>query len=243
MMLEMAAKPLQTEMRQHLLELRQSFSESMMTTFFEVSSLTGQIDCEAVRAAEVANTLTEIRDQRAQRYEIIAIVGDALVGVAGGALGLGVGETASAIADMFGGSLAAGFGLAAGFTEEEHEFRDPHNFLRDLWEAPTKPSAFPERAWRFLNWPSTEKTEYPTIRQELIAEWQDDGFIAKAGTTDRRTALLFGSGGAYAIEDLRARAQMLEELKTYMNGMVQQLHLLSQEVTHNPQLDMPKEAG
>lgn len=233
---------LQAASQQRLLELRQSFSERMMTTFFEVSGLIGQIDCEAIRADQVANTLNEIRDQRAQRYEIIAIVGDALVGVAGGALALGVSETASAIADIFGGNLAVGFGLAAGITEEEHEFRDPQNFLRDLWEAPPKPAVFPETVWRFLNWPSDKKVAYPTIRQELIAEWQDDGFIAKAGTKDRRTTLLFGSGGVYEIEDLRARAQMLEELKTYVNRMVQQLHLLSREVS-NRQPDTSPKAG
>ena len=237
--LEAAEQPLQLATRQHLLELRQSFSETMMTTFFEVNSVAGQIDCEAIRANHVANTLSEIRDQRAQRYEIIAIVGDALVGVAGGALALGAKQTVSSIADIFGGTLAVGFGLAAGLTEEEREFRDPQNLLRELWETPPKSTVFPETVWRFLNWPVAEKAEFPTIRQELIAEWQDDGYIAKAGTSDRRTSLIFSSGGVYEIEDLRARAQMLEELKTYVDGMVHQLHLLSLEFLNGRHSNVP----
>lgn len=231
--LETAEGPLRPEVRQRLFDLRQYLSDRMMTTFFEVSSVAGQIDCEAIRANHVANALSEIREERAQRYEVTAIVGDALIGIVGGALTLGVGETAAAITEIFGGDLAVGFGLAAGFTGEKHDFQVPRNYLHELWVAPSEPTVFPDSVWRFLNWPRAENVEYPTRRQELIAEWRDDGFIAKTGKTDRRTELVFGSGGIYEIEDLHARAQMLEELKTYINGMVQLLHLLSWEVLNN----------
>ena len=178
----------------------------------------------------MATTLTEIRDQRAQRYEVAAIVGDAVIGIVGGALTLGVSEIAAAIADIGGGVFAAGFGLAAGFTSEEHEFHAPQNFLRELWENPQTPSLFSGTVWRFLNWPLGKQAEHSTKRDELIAEWQNDGFIAPAGTSNRRTDLLFSPGGLYEIGDLRIRAQMLEELKTSVNVIVQQLHLLSREV-------------
>ncbi len=218
------------ETRQRLFELQQYLSNQMMTTFFEVSSVASRIDCEAIRANHVATTLTEIREQRSQRYEVAAIVGDAVIGIVGGALTLGVSEIAAAIADIGGGVFAAGFGLAAGFTSEEHEYHAPQNFLRELWENPQAPTLFSQTVWRFLNWPLGDQAEYSTKRNELIAEWQNDGFIAQSGTTNRRTDLLFSTAGLYEIEDLRIRAQMLEELKTYVNVMVQQLHLLSREV-------------
>ncbi len=234
--LEAEDRLMQGETMPRLFELRQYLSNQLMTTFFQVSTVASLIDCEAIRANHVANTLAEVRDQRARRYESTAIVGDALIGIVGGALTLVAKDTAAAIAEIFGGTMATGFGLAAGFVAEEHEFRDPQNFLRELWEAPQTPTLFPAIVWRFLNWPLIEEPEHSTRREVLIAEWRDDGFIAKVGTMDRRTTLLFGEGGIYEIEDLRVRAQMLEELKTYVNMMVQQLHLLSQEVLNYRQV-------
>ena len=61
-------------------------------------------------------------------------------------------------------------------------------------------------------------------------EWQNDGLISAPGKVDRRTALFFGPGGTYDIDDLRARAQMLEVMKTSLNVMVQYLYVLSHEV-------------
>ncbi|MEO8328295.1 MAG: hypothetical protein ABI618_20815 [Nitrospirota bacterium] len=234
--LEAEDRLLQGGTNQRLFELRHDLSDRMMTTFFQVSAVANQIDCEAIRANHVANTLTEVRDQRARRYEVTAIVGDALIGIVGGAFTLAAKEIAAGVAEVVGGSFATGFGLASGLAGGEHEFRDPQNFLRELWEAPPAPTVFPAIVWRFLNWPLLEGAEYPTKRDELIAEWRDDGFITQPGTMDRRTTLLFGKGGIYEIEDLRVRAQMLEELKTYVNVMVQQLHLLSQEILNSRQV-------
>lgn len=44
-------------------------------------------------------------------------------------------------------------------------------------------------------------------------EWQNDGLILAPGKVKRRTALFFGPGAIYDIDDLRARAQMLEVMK------------------------------
>ncbi len=226
-----AEQPLPPAERERFLQLRQLFSESVLLASLEINGAAGQIDCEAIRANHVANSLSEAREQRSQRYEIIAIVGDALVGIAGGVLALGVNETAAAIADIVGGNLAVGFGLAAGNVDEEHAFQDPRNYLHELWEAPPRSSVFPETVWRFLNRPLPEGAPWPTLREELIAEWRDDGFITQEDDEEhKRNDLLFGAGGVYEIEDLRVKAQMLEELKTYVNGMTQQLHGLSREV-------------
>jgi hypothetical protein len=190
--LEAEDRLLQDGTKQRLFELRQYLSDQLMTTFFQVSSVASLIDCEAIRANHVANTLAEIRDQRARRYESTAIVGDAMIGIVGGALTLVAKDTVAVIAEIFGGSLAVGFGLTASYVGGEHEFRDSQNFLGELWEASQAPTVFPAIVWRFLNWPLVEEAEYPTRRDELIAEWRDDGFIAKVGTMDRRTTLLFG---------------------------------------------------
>ena len=224
--------------RQRLIEVRQHLSDRLMMIFFEVSSVVNRVDCEVIRANHVANALYELRDQRARRYEITAIIGDALIGVVGGAFTIALQQTASGIADLVGGTFATGFGLAAGLTGGEHEFFHPEktNLLRELWEAPQTPTVFPVTVWRFLNWPLSGEAEYRTRREELIAEWRNDGLIGEPGKRDRRATLVFGTGGTYEIDDLYARAQMLEVVKTSLSVMGQYLYHLSQEVLHHQQV-------
>ncbi len=224
--------------KHRLVEVRQHLSDRLMMTFFEVTSVVGRVDCEATRANHTASALDELRDQRARRYEITAIVGDALIGIVGGAFTLGLNEIAAGIADVVGGSFATGFGLAAGLTVGEHEFFHPDktNLLRELWEAPQAPTVFPVSVWRFLNLPLTEDVEYRTRRDELIAEWRNDGLIGESDKLDRRATLFLGTGGTYDIDDLRARSKMLEVLKTSLSVMMQYLYLLSQEVLHHQQV-------
>lgn len=231
-------EPLRDGGRQRLIEVRQHLSDRLMMIFFEVSSAVNRVDCEMTRANHVANALDELRDQRARRYEITAIIGDAMIGIVGGGFTIALKETASGIADIVGGTFATSFGLAAGLTGGEHDFFHPGNtnLLRELWEAPQTSTVFPVSVWRFLNWPLGNEAEYRTRRDELIAEWRNDGLIAEAGKQDRRATLLFGSGGLYDIDDLYARAQMLEVVKTSLSVMVQYLYRLSQEVSHHQQV-------
>ena len=221
--------------KHRLVEVRQHLSDRLIIIFFEGNSVVGRVDCEATRANHVASALEELRDNRARRYEITAIVGDALIGLVGGALTIASQGTAAGIADIVGGSFGTSFGLAAGLTRGEHEFLHPDktNLLRELWEAPQAPTVFPVSVWRFLNWPLSEDAEYRTRRDELIAEWRNDGLIGESGKLDRRATLFLGTGGTYDIDDLRARAQMLEVVKTSLSVMMQYLYLLSQEVLHH----------
>lgn len=236
--LEDSTGPLSDERTRRLIEARQNLSAQLVTTFFEVSSVAGRVECEATRANHVAAALSEIQERRTRRYEITAIVGDALIGIVGGGFTLAAKETAAGIADVVGGSFATGFGLAAGLTRGEQEFLHPKktNVLRELWETPQVPTMFPLSVWRFLNWPLEGDREYRTRREELIAEWRNDGLIAAAGPDDRRASLFFGPGGTYEIDDLRARAQMLEVMKTSLSVMMQYLYVFSQEVLNQSQL-------
>ena len=226
------------ETKRRLMETRQHLSDRLLTIFFEVSSVAGRLDCETTRANHVASALMEMQEQRSRRYEITAIIGDALIGIVGGGFTLVAKTTASGIADVVGGTFAAGFGIAAGLTGGEHEFYHPErsNLLREIWEGPSVPTRFPTSVWRFLNWPLSQDAEPQTRREELIAQWRSDGLIGEAGKPDRRATLFFGTGGTYDIDDLHARAQMLEVTKTALNVMMQYLYLFSQEVVNQQQV-------
>jgi len=144
--------------------------------------------------------------------------------------------TASAIADIVGGSVATSFGLATFLSAEAHEFRHERNLLREVWEGPERPRLFQISVWRYL---TTARDDAPTLRESLIAEWRQDGYLARPGSeTERnRIALFFGEGGLYSIDELRARADMFDSLRAVVNLMNQDLNLFSQEVVYHTRVN------
>lgn len=154
-----------------------------------------------------------------------------MIGIVAGSLSLALEETASAIAALIGGTVATGFGSAAFFDTTEEEFRHDRNILQEVWKCPEEPLLFPVSVWRFLNRPLTEDAER-SLRETLIARWREDGRLGEPGsdTEQRRIALFFGEGGTYTVEDLRARAAMVDRLEADVNLMSQHLERRLQEV-------------
>lgn len=70
------------------------------------------------------------------------------------------------------------------------------------------------------------------MRETLISRWRQHGRLGEPGsdTEQRRIALFFGEGGLYEIEELRARAAMLDLLEADVNLMSQDLERLLQEI-------------
>lgn len=228
--LEEAARSLEGAVR--LLVLRQQITDRILLAFLEVARTASEADCEEERADQLADRLQDARDRRVQHLTVFAIVGGALVGVLGGALTLADHETAAGIGEIFGGSLETAFGTGALFVGTKQEFRHERNLLREVWEGPSEPSLFPSSVWRFLNRPLPDDPRQQSLRETLIARWYQHGRFGKPGseTERRRIALFFGDGGRYEIEDLRARAAMLDLLEADISLMSQDLERLMQEV-------------
>jgi hypothetical protein len=134
---------LETENAQHLdgaatrlLRARQQVSDRIVLAFLDVARTAAEADCEEERADQLADRLQEVRDEKVRYRTLVAIVGDALVGIMAGAFGLAMQEVASEASAIFGGSLATVFGFAAAFAGEEHELRHPRNLLKEIWEGP-----------------------------------------------------------------------------------------------------------
>jgi hypothetical protein len=215
-----------------LLRVRQQLPDRIVMAILDVARTAAEADCEEERADQLADRLQEVRDQKIRYRTLVAIVGDALVGVMAGAFGLALQETASEASAIFGGTLATVFGFAAAFTGGEHEFRHSRNLLKEVWEGPDHSALMPASVWRFLNRSFAVYPEGRSFRETLISRWHEDGRLGAPDSdlAQRRIALLFGSGGTYEIEDLRARASMLDLLEADVNLMSEHLHLLMDEV-------------
>lgn len=216
----------------HRLSVQQQLSNRILLAFLDVARTAAEADCEEERADQLADRLQEARDKRIRHQTLIAIVGDAMIGIVSGGLSLALQETASAATAILGGSVATTFGLAAFFDGSSYEFQHPRNILAEVWEGPAEPALIPPSVWRHLNRPMSDDSPQTSLRATIIERWREDGRFGEPGsnTEARRMALFFGPGGSYEIEDLRARAAMLDLLEADVNLMSQDLEQLMQEV-------------
>ena len=230
---------LKTEADQHggavtieRLHVQQQLSSRILLAFLDVARAAAEADCEEERADQLADGLQEVRDKRIRRYTLIAIVGDAMIGIVAGGLDLALEATAAAAAAIFGGTVATWFGMSAFFDDTHYEFRHPRNLLQEVWMAPEEPALIPPSVWRHLIRPLPDDPAQRSLRESLIMRWRQDGRFGEAGSEleQRRTALFFGDGGSYEIEDLRARAAMLDLLESDINLMSQDLERLLEEI-------------
>lgn len=214
------------------LQVLQQLSNRILLALLDVARTAAEADCEEERADQLADRLQEARDKRIRRQTLIAIVGDAMIGIVAGGLSLALEATASAATAILGGTVATGFGLAAFFDDTQYVFRHPRNILMEVWDGPDTPMLIPQSVWRHLNRPLGDDPAGRSLRESLIARWREDGRFGEVGseTERRRLLLFFGEGGVYAIEDLRARAAMLDLLEADVNLMSQDLESLMQEV-------------
>ncbi|WP_447979423.1 hypothetical protein [Candidatus Nitrospira bockiana] len=216
-----------------LLKAKQQLLGRILLANLEVSSTAAEAGCEQERADWIADRLEEAQASRVKYHTLAGVIFGGLANILAGGLALAAGETAAGeIASIVGGAFGTLFGASALFQETEQAFRHPRNLLREIWEGPNDTKIFPRSVWRYLNRTRTGPGTGQTLRQEIIARWQDERRLGPAGSDlqARRAALLFGDGGIYEIQDFRARAAMLETLQASINLMHEDLEQLIREV-------------
>lgn len=212
--------------------VRQQLSDRILLALLDVKSAAAEANCEEKRADQLADQLQEKRDARARRLTIFGILGGGVVGIlSGGLAAADPSSMAGGLAAIAAGVVASAFGAAALFDDPRYDFQHGRNLLREVWEGPDQPALFPMSVWRFLNRPLRDDPGQRSLRKTLIARWHQDGRLGEAGsdTERRRVALFFGRGGAYEIEDLRARAAMMDLLEAEVDLMSHDLERLMQE--------------
>lgn len=217
---------------QRFIHVRQLLSDRILLALLDVKSVAAEADCEEERADQLADRLQEMRERRTRHLTIFALIGSGVGGVISGGLALAGQGTAAAVAGITAGTTEFSFGSMALLDDIQHDFQHERNLLSEVWERPTEPALIPPSVWRFLNRPLRDDPARRSLRETLIARWRQDGRLGEVGSEieQRRVALFFGKGGAYEIEDLRARAAMLDLLEADINLMSHDLDRLLQEV-------------
>ncbi|HKU52992.1 MAG TPA: hypothetical protein VJQ25_11025 [Nitrospira sp.] len=212
-------------------ELRQSLSDRLLLTMFEVSSAVAEIVCERDRADQAADRMEEFDATLVKRLTLVSIVIGGVASVVSGGIGLAGGaSTASDAAEIGSGVLASLFGGTALFAGSKQDFRHERNLLKEVWNHPRQSSIFSPAVWRFLQWKYENHTS--TGIDEVINAWRQQGRLGEPGSSGEkdRIDLFFGTGGAYSATDLRARASMLETLEAHIQLMSEELELFVREI-------------
>lgn len=214
---------------------RRHITDRITLGILDVSSVAVEAGCEQGRATLLAEHLQKSLDKRQNVYTILGLVGSGVLTVISGAIGvgassIGVLNTAN-VATVIGGASELIFGSAALIdttgTEELHHER---NLLKDIWTGEN--SAFVPAVWSFLNTRLTDEPAHPTLRETLIMRWREEGRLGPPGSEDERHRidLFFGKGGRYTIDELRARAAMLDLLEIDISLMHQGMNRLIREL-------------
>lgn len=124
-------------------------------------------------------------------------------------MGISRDDDANRIAGIAGGAASAGLGLAALLSTARVQYTHPRNALADVWQDSGHSAIFPLPVWLVLNEQSFSNDQRHSISQNIRARWIDAGYVDASG----KGAHYFGRGGDYTSDELRTRADMLNQLQ------------------------------
>jgi hypothetical protein len=226
------------------MELRQSLTDRLLLTMFEVSSLTPELVCERDRADQVADRMDEVDASLVKRLTLASIVIGGVAAVVSGGIGLAGGsDAANNAATLAGGVVASVFGGSALFAASKQQFTHERNLLGELWQDSHQSSVFSPTIWRFLQERRTDGSR--SIREEILQAWRQQGRLGEPGSSaeEARRTLVLGKGGMYTSTDLRARASMLETLEAHVQLLSEELEVFLRETIHRRTRGGPQEGS
>jgi len=190
-----------------------------------IASTAAELDCEGERADQVAGYLAEQENQRVQRLTVLSIGVGAVAGIGTTVFDQKAPQYAFGVG---GGLLTAGLGLLTLTSHHKILFEHPRNLLTDVWEEKPASALYPPSVWYCLHEKAFSNRGETSVAHNTRQRWQHYGQLAQPNSPEgrRQQALLFGAGGTYSIDELRIRANMLNELQAAVRLISQDLQAL-----------------
>lgn len=189
-----------------------------------IESTAAELDCDGERAERAATIL----DQAGSRRTTLLTVSSIVVGAAATIfMGISENNEANRIAGIAGGAASAGLGLAALFWTAKIRYSHPRNALADVWHEREHSEIFPPPIWFVLKQERFSNDQKHSIVHNIRRRWVDAGYVDASGTG----APYFGSDGEYALDELRTRANMLNQVQAAVRLIHQNLQDLLFDLT------------
>lgn len=221
------------ENRLELIELSQRINQAINLSSLEISAVASEIDCEEERADQISAYMKGKEKDTETRLTVGAIVVGAAGAIITGALLIN-GEEGN-MPDFIGigaGLAEATLGLMILTNNKKVEFYHPRNALREIWEGRLTSTMFPPAVWYYLNYFNPQETDRNSLRYQIIERWMSFEHISSAQGKKKRSLfdIYFGNGGKYSSEQLKTRANMLDQLEAQISLMKQDLKALATEL-------------
>ncbi len=222
------------ENRLNILELSNKINQRINMASLEISSVASELDCEEERITQIADYMKNRESEKETRLTVAAIIIGA-TGAATSALVLNNSDGGDNIADYIGvasGIAEATVGLMILLNKQKVELKHSRNALREIWEGHDTSSIFPSSLWYYINYYNPDDQTKPSLRYHIIERWMSFKQIEKAQSRKKRKLidLYFGNGGKYTTDQLYNRANMYDQLESYIKLIKQDLMVLSREI-------------
>lgn len=220
-----------TESRLKSLELFQKIDYQINLSSLEISAIASELDCEEERISQLADFMKEKEAEIEKRLNVAAMV----VGASGAILaGVQTSDNGDKIIGVTAGIAEATLGTLILVNKKKVDFYHKRNALGEIWKGMETSEIFPPAVWYYLCYFNPESSENKSIRYQIIQRWVGFKQIENAKTKKRRALfnLYFGEGGRYTTEQLYNRANMYDQLESYIKLMKQELTNLSMELNN-----------
>lgn len=221
-----------TDFRLEKLELLQKIHQKINIASLEISSVASELDCEEERADQVAQFLKGKEDNTEKNLVIGSIIVGAAGTIAAEVLSNSDTKQSTVSSVAIGASLAeASLGVLMLTNTKKTDFFHPRNALSDIWNVPKVSSYYPASIWYYLNTEDKEKQRKSFVKL-LVDEWLNYEQIAESKDKDKDKIydLYFGKGGLYTSEQLKNRADMMDQVEAFITLMKQDLKELAIEI-------------
>lgn len=220
------------ENRLDLIELKQKIDQRINLSSLEISAVASEMDCEEERTSQIATFLRKREDELESKLTVGAIIVGAAGTIVTAAL---VNRNSGHAADYTGiisGILETGFGVGIWLNKQKIDFYHQRNALKVIWEGRETSENFPPSVWYYLTYFDPQQPDNNSFRFQILEKWMNFGQISEVKSHKRRELLdiYFGEGGRYTSEQLTNRANMYDQLESYINLMKQDLKNLSIQV-------------
>lgn len=221
------------ETRLAILEIEQKITQRINLASLSVSSVTSELDCEEEKMAQIADYLKGKEDETETKLTVTAIAAGALGAIASEVL-LSSGNANDNL-DVIGvatGITEAALGVMILLNKRKIELFHSRNVLQEIWEGRKTSQIFPSFVWYYLNNPNSADPEKKSLRQQIIERWISFKQIENSNSKkkDQLINLYFGEGGKYSTDQLYNRANMYDQLESFIKLIKQDLTLLAVEL-------------
>jgi hypothetical protein len=198
------------------------------------AAVAAELDCEEEFADQIATRLAASDSRRSARLTAGAILAAAAGAVASAVLlARDNNGRAFEIVGMAVAAIETTFGVMLFRSEGAVHVAHRDNLLVHLLEVPNSSRYFPEPTWQFLRSAHDSAAGALSRRELLLREWEREGLVHHSAgkTRPHPKQPYFSEGGSYTAQQLRQRADMLDQTEAVVNLLLQELSVLSVELT------------